>query len=67
MKKTFQVLFCIKLEKLGILINIRTIFSGFVPYVLNNVNKVYQAGKNFLGKIFFQYSCTNLSCNFYLS
>jgi hypothetical protein len=47
MKKTFQVLFCIKLEKLGILINIRTIFSGFVPYVLNNVNKVYQAGKNF--------------------
>lgn len=46
MQTSFQVLFWIKLEKLGILIGMQMSYSGFVSYVLNNIKKVNQAGKN---------------------
>ncbi len=39
MLKSFQVLFCIKLEKVGILIDIRMSCSGFELFVLSNINK----------------------------
>ncbi len=50
MLKSFQVLFCIKLEKLGISIGIKMRYSGFVPFVLNNINKTQYAEKNFRAK-----------------
>jgi len=41
-----------KIRKIGHIDQHKKDFSGFVPYVLNNVNKVYQAGKNFKARSF---------------
>jgi hypothetical protein len=39
MLKSFQVLFCIKLEKVGIPIDIQMSCTSFVLFVLSNVKK----------------------------